>query len=102
MRTCVLVALGCAFWSLPLAFLLTLTLHDGTWENGYGFNYEGRGFSYDLLVLFAIPLLMLGWTMSLGWLSGRGRLTATLTVAYSVVAVLAGFSWCAWLILIQV
>jgi hypothetical protein len=101
MKTHILVALGCAFWSLPLAWLVTLTFVHGTPENGYGFHYEGSDFSYDLLLLLAIPLLMLALTAFLGWLEGRGRLTEVMTATSSVLAVLAAVSWCATLFLIQ-
>jgi hypothetical protein len=94
MRTYVLVALGCGFWLLQLAPLLTLTLLHGTPENGFGFHYEGFGFSYELLLLFAIPLLMLALTMVLGWLAMRGKLAGTMIAASSVLAVFAAFSWC--------
>jgi hypothetical protein len=101
MKTNILIALGCAFWLLPLTGLVTLTLIHGTPENGYGFHYEGRGFSYDLLVLFTIPLVMLALTILLGWLAKRGGLTATAIATSSVLAVFASFSWCGWLLHIQ-
>ncbi len=101
MKTHILVALGCAFWLLPLAGLGAMTLVHGTPENGYGFHYEGSDFGYDLLLLFAIPLVMLALTTFLGWLHGRGRLTEAMTATSSVLAVFATVSWCATFFLIQ-
>lgn len=101
MKTRILVAVGCAFWLLPLTWLLTMTLAHGTPENGYGFHYQGSGFSYALLLLFKIPLFMLALTTWLGWLARRGSLTETMTVTSSVLAVLAGVLWCATLFLTQ-
>lgn len=97
MKTIILVAvvaLGCAFWLLPLSLLGGLAYRHGTPEDWYGFYYEGAGFSYDLLLLFGIPLLMLALTMWLGWRAKRGRLAGAMILASSFLAVFAGSVWC--------
>ena len=74
-----IVALGCAFWMLPLA--------------GAAERVRAYGFHEDAGPLLAIPIVMIVRTVGVGLVPPTHRVFgATLAVA-TIVALLAGFFW---------
>lgn len=88
MRTCLWVALGCAFWLFPLGLAIVMVTKIGLYEEGFGYNY-------DLLPLLSIPSLVTALTLLLGRLAERGQLRWQATVAASLTSVVAFFYWVA-------
>lgn len=85
MKRNILTALGCLFWSYPLALAIRDLWRFGIYEENFGFNY-------DLLPLLGIPAGMIGLTLGLSHLAKNGTVFGSL-IASSALAFIAALLW---------